>query len=223
MGAIAIFGSYIDRKRSLTGEAVCITLLDTGIALLAGLIIFPSCFAFGVNPDSGPNLIFITLPQIFESMNGGKYWGALFFLCMLFASISTVIAVFENILCCFSELTGFSRKKAAAVNTAAIILLSLPCILGFNVLSGFQPFGPGSGVMDLEDFIVSKNILPLGSLVYLLFCTTRYGWGWENFIKEANTGRGIRFPKWARIYVSCLLPLIVLFIFVQGYWSLFFA
>ena len=118
---------------------------------------------------------------------------------------------------------NFFRKKAAAVNTAAIILLSLPCILGFNVLSGFQPFGPGSGVMDLEDFIVSKNILPLGSLVYLLFCTTRYGWGWENFIKEANTGRGIRFPKWARIYVSCLLPLIVLFIFVQGYWSLFFA
>ena len=187
------------------------------------MIIFPACFAFGVNPDSGPNLIFITLPNIFNSMAGGRIWGSIFFLCMLFAAASTIIAVFENIISFAMDLTGCSRGKAVAVNLVVIILLSLPCVFGFNLLSGFQPLGAGSTILDLEDFIVSNNLLPLGSLVYLLFCTSRYGWGWKNFRKEANAGTGIKFPKWSRIYVSYILPLIVLFIFVQGYWSKFFG
>ena len=221
IGAIAIFGSYIDKKRRLTGEAVCVTVLDTCVALIAGMIIFPACFAFGVQPDSGPSLIFITLPNIFNSMSGGRIWGTLFFLCMLFAAASTVIAVFENISAFAMDLTNCSRAKAVVINLIAIVILSLPCILGFNVLSGFQPLGAGSNVLDLEDFIVSNNLLPLGSLVYLLFCTSRYGWGWKKFCEEANAGEGIKFPKWTRIYVSYILPLIVLFIFVQGYWSKF--
>lgn len=221
IGAIAIFGSYIDKKRRLTGEAVCVTVLDTCVALIAGMIIFPACFAFGVQPDSGPSLIFITLPNIFNSMSGGRIWGTLFFLCMLFAAASTIIAVFENIIAFAMDLTNCSRAKAVVINLIAIVILSLPCILGFNVLSGFQPLGAGSNVLDLEDFIVSNNLLPLGSLVYLLFCTSRYGWGWKKFCEEANAGEGIKFPKWTRIYVSYILPLIVLFIFVQGYWSKF--
>lgn len=221
IGAIAIFGSYIDKKRRLTGEAVCVTVLDTCVALIAGMIIFPACFAFGVQPDSGPSLIFITLPNIFNSMSGGRIWGTLFFLCMLFAAASTIIAVFENIIAFAMDLTNCSRAKAVVVNLIAIVILSLPCVLGFNVLSGFQPLGAGSNVLDLEDFIVSNNLLPLGSLVYLLFCTSRYGWGWKKFCGEANAGEGIKFPKWTRIYVSYILPLIVLFIFVQGYWSKF--
>ena len=221
IGAIAIFGSYIDKKRRLTGEAVCVTILDTCVALIAGMIIFPACFAFGVQPDSGPSLVFITLPNIFNSMSGGRIWGTLFFLCMLFAAASTIIAVFENIIAFAMDLTNCSRAKAVVVNLIAIVILSLPCVLGFNVLSGFQPLGAGSNVLDLEDFIVSNNLLPLGSLVYLLFCTSRYGWGWKKFCEEANAGEGIKFPKWTRIYVSYILPLIVLFIFVQGYWSKF--
>ena len=221
IGAIAIFGSYIDKKRRLTGEAVCVTILDTCVALIAGMIIFPACFAFGVQPDSGPSLVFITLPNIFNSMSGGRIWETLFFLCMLFAAASTIIAVFENIIAFAMDLTNCSRAKAVVVNLIAIVILSLPCVLGFNVLSGFQPLGAGSNVLDLEDFIVSNNLLPLGSLVYLLFCTSRYGWGWKKFCEEANAGEGIKFPKWTRIYVSYILPLIVLFIFVQGYWSKF--
>ena len=221
IGAIAIFGSYIDKKRRLTGEAVCVTVLDTCVALIAGMIIFPASFAFGIQPDSGPSLIFITLPNIFNSMSGGRIWGTLFFLCMLFAAASTIIAVFENIIAFAMDLTNCSRAKAVVVNLIAIVILSLPCVLGFNVLSGFQPLGAGSNVLDLEDFIVSNNLLPLGSLVYLLFCTSRYGWGWKKFCEEANAGEGIKFPKWTRIYVSYILPLIVLFIFVQGYWSKF--
>lgn len=221
IGAIAIFGSYIDKSRSLAGEAVCVTVLDTCVALIAGMIIFPACYAFGVNPDSGPNLIFITLPNIFNAMSGGRVWGALFFLCMLFAAASTIIAVFENIISFAMDLTGCTRQKAVRWNLIAIILLSLPCLLGFNVLSGVQLLGEGSTILDFEDFLVSNNLLPLGSLVYLLFCTSRYGWGWESFMKEANTGTGLKFPKWARVYVSYVLPLIVLFIFVQGYWALF--
>lgn len=221
IGAIAIFGSYIDKKRTLTGEAVCVTVLDTCVALVAGMIIFPACFAFGVNPDSGPSLIFITLPNIFNSMSGGRIWGTLFFLCMFFAAASTIIAVFENILSFAMDLTGCSRKKAVLINLAAIIILSLPCILGFNVWSGFSPLGEGKNILDLEDFFVSNNLLPIGSLIYLLFCTSKIGWGWKNFRQEANTGEGLRFPKWARVYVSYVLPVIVLFIFIQGYWSMF--
>ena len=217
IGAIAIFGSYIGKERSLTGEAVCVTLLDTFVALLAGLIIFPACFAYGVNPGQGPSLIFITLPNVFNSMSGGRIWGSMFFLFMIFAAASTIIAVFENIISFAIDLTGCSRQKAVIMNMIVIIVLSLPCVLGFNLWSGFQPLGAGSTVLDLEDFIVSNNLLPLGSLVYLLFCTSRYGWGWKSFLKEADTGNGIHFPKWSRIYVSFILPLIVLFIFVQGY------
>ena len=221
IGAIAIFGSYIGKERSLTGEAVCVTLLDTFVAFIAGLIIFPACFAYGVDPGQGPSLIFITLPNVFNSMSGGRIWGTLFFLFMIFAAASTVIAVFENIISFAIDLTGCSRKKAVLVNTIAMILLSLPCVLGFNLWSGFAPFGAGSNVLDLEDFIVSNNLLPLGSLIYLLFCTSRYGWGWKNFLAEADAGSGLKFPKWARIYVSYVLPLIVLFIFVHGYISKF--
>ena len=195
IGAIAIFGSYIDKKRRLTGEAVCVTVLDTCVALIAGMIIFPACFAFGVQPDSGPSLIFITLPNIFNSMSGGRIWGTLFFLCMLFAAASTVIAVFENIIAFAMDLTNCSRAKAVVINLIAIVILSLPCILGFNVLSGFQPLGAGSNVLDLEDFIVSNNLLPLGSLVYLLFCTSRYGWGWKKFCEEAKCRRRNQVPE----------------------------
>ena len=223
IGAMAIFGSYIDKKRRLAGEAVAITVLDTSVALISGLIIFPASFAFGVNPDSGPNLIFITLPNIFNSMAGGRLWGAIFFLCMFFASASTIIAVFENIIAFAMDLTGCSRGKAVAGNLVAILLLSMPCVLGYNVLSGFAPFGEGTAILDLEDFIVSNNILPIGSLVYVLFCTTRYGWGWKNFLSEANAGEGPKFPRWVRPYVTFVIPLIIIFLFIQGYWSKFAA
>lgn len=222
IGAMAIFGSYIGKERSLTGEAISVTVLDTAVAIMAGLIIFPACFAFNVNPKSGPSLIFITLPNVFNSMPGGRLWGSLFFVFMSFAALSTIIAVFENIISFGIDLWGWTRKKSVIVNLILIIILSLPCLLGFNVLSGFQPFGEGSNVLDLEDFIVSNNLLPLGSLVYLLFCTSKYGWGWNNFITEADEGKGIKFPKWIRIYVSYILPVIVLYIFIKGYIDKFF-
>ncbi len=223
IGALAIFGSYIGKERSLAGEAISVTVLDTFVALMAGLIIFPACFAFQVQADSGPNLLFITLPNVFNAMAGGRIWGAMFFLFMCFAAISTIVAVFENILSFAMDLSGCSRKKAVAVNLVVIIVLSLPCVFGFNIWSGFQPLGAGSNVLDLEDFLVSNNLLPLGSLVYLAFCTSRFGWGFENFLGEANEGAGVKFPGWVRGYVTYVLPLIVLFIFVQGYWSKFFA
>ena len=219
IGAMAIFGSYIGKERSLTGEALSIGILDTLVALMAGLIIFPACFAYNVQPDSGPNLIFITLPNVFNAMSGGRLWGSLFFLFMSFAAFSTIIAVFENILSFAMDLTGCSRKKAVAVNLVVIIILSMPCVLGFNVLSGLKL--PGGSVLDFEDFLVSNTLLPLGSLVYLLFCTSRYGWGFKNFMAEANLGKGLHFPKWARFYVSYILPLVVLAIFVLGYISFF--
>ena len=221
IGSMAIFGSYIDKDRALLGESLNILTLDTLVAILSGLIIFPACFSFGVSADSGPNLVFITIPNIFNSMAGGRIWGTLFFIFMSFAALSTVIAVFENIISFAMDLWNFSRKKAVIINIFLIIILSLPCALGFNVLSGITPLGAGSNIMDLEDFIVSNNLLPLGSLVYLIFCTTRYGWGWDNFINEANTGKGLKFPKWLRIYVTYIMPLIVLFVFIQGYISKF--
>lgn len=217
IGALAIFGSYIGKDRSLTGEAVSVTILDTLVALMAGLIIFPACFAYKVQPDSGPNLIFITLPNVFNSMTGGRLWGSLFFLFMSFAAMSTIVAVFENIISFAMDLTGCSRKKAVLVNLVAIIILSMPCLLGFNVLSGFMPLGKNSNILDLEDFIVSNNLLPLGSLVYLLFCTWKCGWGFDRFRKEANTGTGIKFPAWIKVYVKYVLPIIVIVIFVMGY------
>jgi len=217
IGAMAIFGSYIGKERSLTGESINITVLDTIVALMSGLIIFPACSAFGRDPGQGPGLVFVTLPNIFNQMPMGRFFGALFFAFMSCAALSTIIAVFENILSFAMDLWGWSRKKAALVNVAAIILLSIPCVLGFNLWSGFQPLGAGSNIQDLEDFIVSNNLLPLGSLVYLLFCTSRYGWGWDNFIKEADAGNGLKFPKAIRFYVTYILPLIVLVIFFQGY------
>ena len=222
IGALAIFGSYIGKERRLTGEAISVMVLDTFVALMAGFIIFPACFAYGVEAGSGPSLIFITLPNVFNAMAGGRIWGFCFFLFMSFAAISTVVAVFENIMSFSMDMTGCSRKKAAICNGIAIVILSMPCILGFNILSGFEPLGAGSNILDLEDFIVSNNILPLGSLVYLLFCTTKYGWGFEKFSEEANTGEGIRLPKAVRGYMTWILPLIVLLIFVQGYVSKFF-
>lgn len=223
IGSMAIFGSYIDKNRSLMGESVSILTLDTSVALLSGLIIFPACFSFGVNPESGPNLVFITLPNIFNAMVGGRIWGILFFVFMSFAALSTVIAVFENIISFGMDLWGWSRKKAVIVNIVLITVLSIPCALGFNLWSGIQPLGAGSNIMDIEDFIVSNNLLPLGSLVYLFFCVTRYGWGWDNFMNEVNAGQGMKFPRWIRFYVTFILPLIVLFIFVQGYVSKFFG
>lgn len=223
IGSMAIFGSYIDKNRSLMGESVSILTLDTSVALLSGLIIFPACFSFGVNPESGPNLVFITLPNIFNAMVGGRIWGILFFVFMSFAALSTVVAVFENIISFGMDLWGWSRKKAVIVNIVLITVLSIPCALGFNLWSGIQPLGAGSNIMDIEDFIVSNNLLPLGSLVYLFFCVTRYGWGWDNFMNEVNAGQGMKFPRWIRFYVTFILPLIVLFIFVQGYVSKFFG
>ena len=221
IGAMAIFGSYIGKDHTLTGETINICLLDTLVAFLAGLIIFPSCFAFGVDPGQGPGLVFITLPNIFNQMVGGRIFGVLFFVFMTFAAQSTIIAVFENIISFSMDLFGTSRKKTVLINGIAIILLSLPCVFGFNIWSGFQPMGAGSTIQDLEDFIVSNNLLPLGSMVYLLFCTSSYGWGWKNFLAEADTGKGVKFPAWARVYVSYILPLIVLFIFIMGYYQKF--
>ena len=222
IGSMAIFGSYISRERALTGESINIMCLDTFVALLSGLIIFPACFAFGVQPNAGPGLIFIALPNVFNAMPGGQFWGFLFFVFMSFAALSTVIAVFENIVSYGIDVLQWSRRKACLLNGIIMFAASLPCVLGFNVLSGFEPLGKGTNILDLEDFIVSNNLLPLGALVYLLFCTSRYGWGWNNFIAEADAGQGIKFPKWLRLYMTYLLPLLMLTIFVQGYIDKFF-
>ncbi len=218
IGAMAIFGSYLNKDRALLGESVNVTVLDTFVAFTSGLIIFPACFAYGVEPDSGPNLIFVTLPNIFNHMPLGRLWGSLFFLFLLFASFSTVLAVFENIMACCSDLFGWSRKKSGLINTFIMIVLSLPCTLGFNVLSGIQPFGEGSSIMDLEDFVVSNLLLPIGSLIFVLFCVTRYGWGWKNFLHEANQGKGLKFPDHPalRFYITFILPLIVIAILAVG-------
>ena len=222
IGAMAIFGSYIGKERSLLGESLNIALLDTFVAITSGLIIFPACFTFNVDQTSGPGLIFITLPNIFNHIPMGRLWGSLFFVFMSFAAFSTILAVFENIISCGMELTGWSRKKSSFVNAIAIILLSIPCVLGYNLWSwdGFAVFG--GAVLDFEDFLVSNLFLPLGSLVYLLFCTSRYGWGWKNFTAEANTGKGLKMQNWMRGYITYILPLIVLFIFFFGLYDKFF-
>ena len=201
IGAMSIFGSYIGKERSLLGESLNIALLDTFVAITSGLIIFPACFTFHVDQTSGPGLIFITLPNIFNHIPMGKLWGSLFFIFMSFAAFSTILAVFENIISCGMELTGWSRKKSSFINAIAIILLSVPCVLGYNLWSSdiFAVFG--GAVLDFEDFLVSNLFLPLGSLVYLLFCTSRYGWGWKNFTTEANTGKGLKIQNWMRGYI----------------------
>ena len=223
IGAMSIFGSYIGKEHSLLGESVRIVVLDTFVAITAGLIIFPACFTYHVDQTSGPSLIFITLPNIFANMSMGRLWGSLFFLFMAFAAMSTVLAVFENIICCGMELTGCSRKKSSLVNLVLIILLSMPCVLGYNLWAwdGFAVFG--GAVLDVEDFLVSNLFLPLGSLVYLLFCVTRYSWGWQNYKKEVNTGKGLKVQDWMRGYLTYVLPLIVVFIFAFGLYDKFFA
>ena len=222
-GSLAIFGSYIGKERSLAGEAVSITALDTFVAVVAGLIIFPACFAFGVNPGQGPGLVFVTLPNVFREMAGGRLWGTLFFLFMTFAALSTIVAVFQNIIQYGRDLWGWTLKKSVAINGVLLILLGIPCVLGMTDWAGFT-IG-GKNIMDMEDFLVSNNLLPLGSLVYLLFCVTRYGWGWDNFIKESNAGKGLKVPenRGVRIYLTFVLPVIVLFIFIQGYASMIFG
>ena len=216
MGGMAIFGSYIGKERALVGEGIQITLLDTFVAIMSGVIIFPACMSYNIPTDSGPSLIFVTLPKVFEHMSGGRFWGAMFFLFMTFAALSTVIAVLENIIACNMEAFGWNRKKAGVINLFIIIIMSIPCILGFNVLSGFTPLGAGTNVLDLEDFLVSSLILPIGSLVILLFCTTKLGWGYDNYMNEVNTGKGIGMPKIFKFYLKYILPLIILFIIIDG-------
>ena len=219
IGAIAIFGSYIGKEHRLAGEALRIGVLDTCVAFVAGLIIFPACSAFGVSTGEGPALVFMTLPNIFNAMPMGRLWGAAFFLFLSFAALSTVIAVFENIISFTMDRWWMSRKKAVLINLVGVFLLSLPCVLGCNLWSGFTVLG--MDISGIEDFLVSQNILPLGSLVYVLFCTSRRGWGWDKFLAEANEGQGLAFPKNVRFYVTYILPAIVLFIFVMGYWDKF--
>ena len=214
ISAMAIFGSYMDRSRSLTGESARICCLDTFVAVMAGVIIFPACFSFGVHPDAGPSLIFVTLPNVFVNMSVGMIWGALFFLFMSFASLSTVLAVFENILALFIDTFGWSRKKAVVFNFVLILIGSMPCVLGFNLWSDVTIFG--KGVLDAEDFLVSNILLPGGSLVYLLYCVTHYGWGFDNYIKETNAGDGAKMPVWLKPYLQYVLPVLLLFIFING-------
>lgn len=221
IGSMAIFGSYMDKKRSIAGETVSITILDTFVALMSGLIIIPACFAFDIPQNAGPSLIFKTLPNIFTQMEGGRVWGTLFFLFLSFAALTTVVAVFENIISFAMDLWNWERKKAVIVNLVSIIVLSMPCILGFNILSDVQPLGPGTNIMDLEDFLVSNNLLPLGSLVYILFCTRKNGWGWDNFMAEANSGKGMKFPSILRGYISYVLPAIIVVIYLKGYYDMF--
>lgn len=221
IGAMLIFGSYLDRSRSLMGEAVSITALDTFVALTAGFIIIPACFAYGIEPGAGPSLVFITLPNIFAQMKGGALWSFLFFLFLTFAALSTIIAVFENLIAFNMELLGWSRKKSVLVCAVSVIALSMPAVFGFNVLSFIQPLGEESVIMDLEDFIVSNNLLPLGSLGYILFCTHKNGWGWENFLAEANAGDGMKFPAALKNYVAYGIPLIIMVIYLKGYYDMF--
>ena len=221
IGAMAIFGSYLGKERSLLGESVNVAILDTFVALTSGLIIFPACFTYNVEVGSGPRLIFVTLPNVFNNMSLGNLWGGMFFLFMTFAALSTVFAVFENILACCMDLFGWSRKKACVINCIALILLSLPCALGFNVLSGIHPLGGSTNLMDLEDFLVSNLLLPLGSVLFILFATSKRGWGWKNFMEEANAGKGLKIKNWMRGYITYVLPVIMLVIFVIGLISYF--
>ena len=219
IGSMAIFGSYLQKDRSLMGESVNVICLDTFVAFTAGLIIFPACSAFGVEANSGPGLVFITLPNIFNNMAGGRLWGSLFFIFMSFAALSTVFAVFENIVACLRDLTGWERKKASLVTGLALMVLCMPCVLGFTVLSHVTILG--LSIMDFEDFLVSSILLPVGSLMFALFCVCRYGWGWKNFVAEANTGRGYKVANWMRLYMTWVVPAIILFLFGYGLYNFF--
>ena len=221
IGSMAIFGSYLKKEHTLMGEAVNVVCLDTFVAFTAGLIIFPACSAFGVEADSGPGLVFTTLPNIFNNMAGGRIWGSLFFIFMAFAALSTVFAVFENIVACVRDLTGWERKKTSLICGLSLMVLCMPCVLGFTVLSHIQILG--LSIMDFEDFLVSNILLPVGSLLFVIFCTCRYGWGWKNFVAEANIGEGARVKNWMRLYMTYVLPLIVLAILVIGLVNFFGA
>ena len=221
IGAMEIFGSYLGKEKRLGGEAISVMVLDTFVALTAGFIIIPACFAFGVQPDSGPSLLFITLPNLFNQMAGGRVWGSLFFVFMSFAALSTIVAVFENLIATFMDMKGWTRGKSVGVNFVIVTAISVPAILGFNVLSRIQPLGQGTGIMDLEDFIVSYNLLPLGSLLFVMFCVRKNGWGFDNFIKEANAGSGVKFPAWSRVYIQYVLPIIVTVVYLKGYYDFF--
>lgn len=221
IGNMTIFGSYIGKERSLTGESLNVISLDTLTALLAGLVIFPAAFAFGVDAGSGPGLVFVTLTNIFNQMPGGQFWGSLFFMFLTFAAMTTIIGIFENIMAFTIDEWGWKRKKAALINGIGIFILSLPCVLGFGPWSSFAPLGEGTSVLDLEDFILSYNLLPIGAIVFVLFCTRRSGWGWNNFMGEADAGKGVKFPKWLKPYVSYVLPLIILVVFIKGWMDIF--
>ena len=225
IGSLSIFGSYLNKDRSLTGEAISVMGLDTAVALMSGFIIFPACFAFNINPGEGPGLVFVTLPNVFNAMAGGRIWGTLFFLFMTFAAFSTVIAVFQNIIACARDLWGWSLKKSILINGVLLLVLSLPCILGMTDWNAacVKILGEGHDIQWLEDFIVSYNLLPIGAAIYLVFCTTRYGWGWKNFIEEANTGKGMKFPafKAYRFYLTFILPIVILALVVMAYIPLF--
>ncbi|MCQ2460507.1 MAG: sodium-dependent transporter, partial [Ruminococcus sp.] len=221
IGSMEIFGSYLSDERRLTGEAVNVVTLDTVIALTAGIIIIPACFAYGVAPDAGPSLLFITLPNVFNHMPGGIIWGTMFFIFMSFAALSTVIAVFENIISISQDIFGWERKKSVIANLIGITILSMPAVLGYNILSGIKPIGEGTTIMDLEDFIVSYNILPLGSLIVVMLCTKKNGWGFENFRAETDKGDGLKFPAFLRGYITFVLPVIILVIYLKGYYDMF--
>lgn len=224
IGSMAIFGSYITRDCSLTGEAMIVTALDTSVAICAGLIIFPSCAAYGVDVGAGPGLIFVSLPVMFNHMETmGRFWATLFFLFMCFAAMSTIVAVFENNIASMRDIfTKWSRKKASLIHMITIFILSLPCALGFNLWSGFHPLGGETIVLDIEDFILSNNLLPIGSIIFLLFCCAKKGWGWDNFLNEVDSGRGVKFPHALRGYFTYVMPLIMLVIFAMGYYTMFF-
>ena len=221
IGSLSIFGSYLGKDHSLTGEAISVMSLDTAVAIMSGLVIFPACFAFGINPGEGPGLVFVTLPNVFNSMAGSRLWGSLFFLFMTFAAFSTVIAVFQNIIACARDLWGWSLRKSVLINGTLLLVLAVPCILGMTDWSHVTILG--KSIMDIEDFLVSNNLLPLGAVVFLLFCTTRYGWGWDNFLEEANEGEGMMFhnTKWYRFYLTFVLPIAILVITAMAYITLF--
>lgn len=223
IGAIQIFGTYMDSQRTLASEGLSILCLDTTVALISGLVIFPACFTYGVEPGQGPGLIFVTLVSVFSHMANGALWGGLFFLFMLFAALSTLIAVFENIIAISMELFSTSRRRAVMGNFAAILIIGLPCLLGFNLLSWIQPLGEGSTILDLEDFIVTYNILPFGALIYAAFVTWRTGWGFDNFLKECNTGKGIKMPSWGLKYYRFVVPAVIVFLILNSYYSIFIA
>ena len=215
IAAMEIFGSYMSDDHTLAGESIRICALDTFVALMAGTIIFPACFSYGVAPDNGPSLLFVTLPQVFVNMAGGRFWGTLFFLFMIFASMSTVLAVFENILAVCMDTFGWSRKKAVLINGLMLMLLSLPCVFGYNIWSDFHPI-LGKDVLDSEDFLVSNLLLPIGSLVYLLFCVTKWGWGFDKYLAEANKGAGIKLSPKLKPYFQWVLPILIVIILLQG-------